>query len=109
MGRSERRSTVVFTTLTLHDRHSTPFCRREEFEKPRHQRTQVVEAVAACGEHNYRDVERGNILLVRKVAISGEKSVELACRQGKQFAIALAGPTHLRRGLHVVADELALQ
>ena len=71
--------------LTPHDRHSATLDRWEDFKKPRHQLTQVVQSIAACHEHHYSHVERRNILLVRQVAISGEENVEATDRQAKQF------------------------
>jgi hypothetical protein len=82
---------------------------RKNFEKPRHQRTQIVEAVAACGEHDYCDVECGKVVLVGQVAISRQENVEVADREGKKFAVALGGPPHLGGGSHVVSDEIAFQ
>src|SRR5262245_9087164 len=94
---------------TLHGRYGATRRGGKNFEKPRHQCTQILKTIAACYEYHDRYVERGKVLLVRQIAISSEEDLEVADCHGKQFAVALAGPVHLRRCPGLVADELTFQ
>jgi hypothetical protein len=38
-------------------------------------------------EHDNRDIERRDVLLVRQIAICGEEGVELPDRQGEQLTV----------------------
>src|SRR5262245_60831622 len=95
---SKTRESMTWRLFAADDRHGATLRRWKYLKSSRHQRTQIVKAVTACDEHNNRDVERRRVLLVREIAIRGEKNLEMPHGQAEQFPISLAGPTHLGCG-----------
>jgi hypothetical protein len=70
----------------------------------------VVRCVRGSDEHDNRDVERGQVLLLREWAIDGEQHIEPRRNcQSQQLTVALARPTHLGHSPGVVTRQLVLQ
>src|SRR5438132_14238494 len=46
---------------------------------------------------------------MREISVARHKDVKIDRGECEQFAILLAGPPHLWRGPHIMADEIALQ
>src|SRR5437867_3966224 len=57
----------------------------------------------AGNQDDYGNIEKGDALLIGEIAIYGEKNVERGSSQREQFAIPLAGPSHLRNGPRTLA------
>src|SRR5262249_36919476 len=57
----------------------------------------------------HRNGEPGEILLVLEIAVDCQEHVEFAFSELQELAVSLAGPSHLGRGLRLVAGQLAFE
>jgi len=93
--------------VRAHDRDTTTRRRIKGLKNLRRKRAEILEAVASRNQDNYRDVERGNVLLIGEIPVSREEHVELSGGESEQVPVSLAGLTHLWGGSHIMADESA--
>jgi hypothetical protein len=70
---------------------------------------EVGQPVGLGMEDDDGDRQRGQVLLKGKIAIDGDKDVEVLSRQGEQLTVLDRCPAHLADGLDVVADDVAGQ
>ena len=77
--------------------------RRKQLEHLRYEWLQVCQRVAVGNQHQDRDAESRQLLLVLELSIDGQEHIEFAFGKTEQVAVSFAGPTHFRRGASVVA------
>ena len=95
----------MYAWSNTHDRRLTWFGLWQRLKNLWNQRLQIQEAVARSREHDRGDSESRQFLLMRELPIDRDERVELAFSKAEQFAISLAGPSHLWGGSRVVSDK----
>jgi hypothetical protein len=77
--------------------------------KSGNKRPEELDLVAARDQDNDGNVPPSDGLLVLDLSVNGDQDLELRFGQAKQFAVLLAGPTHFRSRVDLMASKLTTQ
>ena len=72
----------------------------------RHECPQDVGIVSSCDEDHYSNIEISQVLLVRDSLVKCNEDIKFILREGEEFAILFAVPTHVLDCSHIVSWEV---